>query len=490
MGCGSTGRNDSTSLPNVGALGKTAYCRITMSAPKRLTLFSPTGILLSAAIVLAAAAAQSGSPATDDSARPHGLVSRPASKPYLSMPDLSNGKFPPLLSQTGAFDNVRTLNVNAKLIPYDLVVAFWSDGAGKSRWMSLPPGKIKFSPTGEWSFPAGTVFVKHFDLAVDETKPDIKRRLETRLLVRDRNGGVYGVTYKWRPDNSDADLLSDSVTEDITIKTAAGTRVQTWYYPSRKDCLTCHTATAGGVLGVKARQMNRDITYPSGVTDNELRAWNHVNLFDAELADSEFPGLPTLAAANDATRSLEDRARSYLDANCAQCHRPGGTVADFDARYTTPLAKQNLINGAVVIDENIDRARVIAPNDIWRSILFMRVNTTDSIKMPPLARMTIDEGGVNLLRQWIQSMPGPPVLAPPNISPAGGSFDKSVTVTLLEAEPGAAIHYTLDGSEPTTSDPIYVAPFPLTESKVVRARAYKQGFTRSITAQQVFVPGS
>jgi uncharacterized repeat protein (TIGR03806 family) len=405
------------------------------------------------------------------------------------MPELANGKFPPLLSQTGAFDNVRALAPNSRLIPYDLIVAFWSDGASKYRWISLPPGTIQFSPTGEWSFPDGTVFVKHFELAVDETRPDIKRRLETRLLVRDRNGGVYGVTYKWRPDNSDADLLSDSVKEDITIKTAAGTRLQTWYYPGRKDCLTCHTSTAGGVLGVKSRQINRDITYPSGITDNELRAWNHLKLFDTALPDSEIPTLPTLAAAKDTTRSLEDRARSYLDANCAQCHRPGGTVADFDARFTTPLAKQNLIDGAVVIDENIDRARVIAPNDIWRSILFMRVNTNDSIKMPPLARMTIDEAGVNLLQQWIQSMPGRPVLAPPSISPAGGSFAKTVTVTLREAEPGAAVHYTLDGSEPTTSDPVYTAPFSLTESTVVRARAYKQGFTRSITAQQVFVPG-
>jgi len=451
-------------------------------------LSAPKGLMLSTAVVLAVNAAQSASLPTDESPGPYGLASRPVSKPYLSMPELANGKFPPLLSQTGAFDNVRALAPSRRLIPYDLILAFWSDGASKSRWISVPPGKIKFSPTDEWSFPDGTVFVKHFELAIDETRPDIKRRLETRLLVRDRNGGVYGVTYKWRADNSDADLLSDSLKEDITIKTAAGTRSQTWYYPSRKDCLTCHTSTAGGVLGVKARQMNREITYPSGIADNELRAWNHVNLFDTALPDSEFPELPTLAAANDARRDLEDRARSYLDANCAQCHRPGGTVADFDARYTTPLAKQNLIDGAVVIDENIDRARVIAPNDIWRSILFMRVDTNDSIKMPPLARMTIDEAGVNLLQQWIHSMPGPPVLAPPDISPAAGSFDKTVTVTLREIEPGAVIHYTLDGSEPTTSDPVYAVPFSLTESKIVRARAYKQGFTRSITAQQVFVP--
>ena len=118
--------------------------------------------------------------------------------------------------------------------------------------------------------------MKQFDLPTDDTNPAIKRRLETRFLVRDSTGGVYGVTYKWRPDNSDADLLTTSVRENINIRTASGTRTQTWYYPSREDCLTCHTSSAGGVLGVKSRQMNRDITYPSGVADNELRAWNHV----------------------------------------------------------------------------------------------------------------------------------------------------------------------------------------------------------------------
>jgi len=455
-----------------------------LAPPKRPRL---AGILVSA-VALVAAMTESRGAATDPAVRPYGLTSRPISKPYLSMPELANGRFPPLLSQTGAFDNVRTLTPYPTLIPYDLILAFWSDSARKTRWIALPPGKIHFSPTGEWTFPDGTVFVKHFDLPVDDTNPAIKRRLETRLLVRDRNGGVYGVTYKWRPDNSDADLLTGSVKETIPIKTATGTRSQTWYYPSRKDCLTCHTSNAGGPLGVKTRQMNRDLSYPSGITDNELRAWNHVDLFDRPLQDSELATLPKLAGIADSSRSLEDRARSYLDANCSQCHRPGGVVANFDARYDTPLAKQELIDGAVVIDENIDRARVIAPNDTWRSILFMRVDTNDSFEMPPVARMTIDRGGVELLRQWIHSMPGPPTLDPPSISPPGGDFDKSVTVTLREEEPGAVIHYTTDGSEPTTSDPVYAAPLHVTEPQVVRARAYKQGFTRSITAQQVFTP--
>src|SRR5262249_14400553 len=154
---------------------------------------------------------------------------------------------------------------------------------------------------------------------------------------------------------------------------------------------------------------------------------------------------PTLACATDMTRSLVDRARSYLDVNCANCHNPGGTVAFFDARYTTPLAKQNLINGRVLIDERMDGARVIAPTDIWRSILYMRMNTTEAFKMPPLARNTIDKHGVALLRQWIESLPGPKVLPPPEISPHGGNFELPMEVT-LKSQPGATIRYTVDGT--------------------------------------------
>jgi uncharacterized repeat protein (TIGR03806 family) len=440
------------------------------------------------AACFAGAGVSAAAQATDSA--PYALTARHATRAYLNMPDSSKGRIPPLLSQTGAFSDVRTLTPSEGLIPYELVVPFWSDGAGKARWIAVPSGKIEFSRTGEWHFPKGTVFIKTFELPTDEGNPAIRRRLETRLLVCDAAGGVYGVVYKWRADGSDAELLSDSLSEGIAITSRTGhNHEQTWYYPSRKDCLSCHNTFAGGVLGVKTRQLNRDLRYPSGVTDNQLRAWNHLGLFIPRLTDADLAGAGSLAASADMSRSVEDRARSYLDANCSQCHRPGGTVAYFDARYDTPLDRQQLINGPVLIDEGIDHPRVIAAHDIWRSIAYMRIDTVDELRMPPVARQTIDQKGVALLRQWIESLPGRDVLAPPAITPAGGTFIDPIEVSLQASDAGAEIHYTVDGSEPGPKDALYRTPIRLTSATVLRARAYKDGFTRSIVAQDVFVVG-
>jgi uncharacterized repeat protein (TIGR03806 family) len=426
----------------------------------------------------------------DSRAAPYGLDLRSTPPAYLRMPESGAAQMPPLLSQTGVFADTRHLIPNPGLIPYDLVVAFWSDGASKSRWAAIPQGKITFAPTGDWTFPAGSVFVKTFELPVDARDPAVRRRLETRLLVRAANGGVYGVVYKWRADGSDAELLTSSLSEEIPIRAATGElRTQTWYYPSRQNCLECHNAHTSGVLGVSTRQMNRPFTYPSGVTDNELRTWNHLGLFAPTLEEGRIAQLPRLAPAGDAMRSLQDRARSYLDANCSQCHRPGATVANFDARYDTPLEKQALIDGPVLIDERIDHSRVIAPNDIWRSIAFMRVNTVDGVRMPPLARETIDEQGVALLRQWITSLPGRAVVAPPRITPGAGTYAAPIEVSLADPEPGAEIRYTIDGSAPTASDLRYEKPIAITGPTVVRARAFKNGLTRSIESQAIFIVG-
>src|SRR4051794_36146348 len=101
--------------------------------------------------------------AATESSTPYGLTRRPESRNYLNLPSMADGALPPHLSGTGAFESTLSLKPADSLIPYDLIVSFWSDGAEKLRWVSVPSGeKIKFAPTGEWIFPNGTVFVKHF----------------------------------------------------------------------------------------------------------------------------------------------------------------------------------------------------------------------------------------------------------------------------------------------------------------------------------------
>ena len=415
---------------------------------------------------------------------------RTPTRPFLNMPETGTGNLPPLLSQTGAFSDVRTLQPASGLLPYDLVVAFWSDGAAKSRLVAIPEGKVAFSADGDWSFPPGTVFVKTFELPLDAAQPQRTRRLETRLLVVDRAGGVYGVTYKWRADLSDADLLpAPGLNENVAVRDAGGAHSQTWYYPSREDCLVCHNSHTKGVLGPKTRQLNHDLRYPDGSVENELRRWNRMGLLEPALDEKDIDSFPTLARADDAGRSIEDRARSWLDANCSHCHRPGGTVANFDARFQTPLAAQQLIDGPVLIDQNVDRARVISPHDPWRSVALMRINTNDDIRMPPLARHVIDAKGVALVRDWILSLPGREVVPPPSILPVGGSFDGAVSVSIASSLPGADIRYTLDGSVPGPNDARYEGPIRIEGPTVLRARAYKEGLTRSVIAQQTYVIG-
>ncbi len=240
---------------------------------------------------------------------PYGLTTRAISPAFLNMPTSFGGSLPPTLSGTGVFSDTPAMNPIAALMPYSVNTPLWSDGALKTRYFTVPNAgapitpdqQILFATNGEWAFPSGTIFVKTFELVTNEASPNLKRRLETRLLVRDTNGAVYGVTYKWRADNSDADLLTGSLNEDIAIATSAGMRTQTWYYPSSSDCLLCHTLAAKYVLGVNARQLNGNLTYPStGQTDNQLRALNRIGLFNLRVQrDPPLPASPNFPAANE-----------------------------------------------------------------------------------------------------------------------------------------------------------------------------------------------
>ncbi|HEV2842692.1 MAG TPA: hypothetical protein VGW39_15320 [Chthoniobacterales bacterium] len=349
--------------------------------------------LFSFVLGLSGAAAALGQP-------PYGLDNRDPIGPYLNnaMPP-TNGAFPALLSATGAFSNLNTLTPSTGLIPFAVNSPLWSDAAIKSRWVAVPNDgppytsaeQIAFVPVGEWGFPNGTVFVKHFELVVNEIT-GARKRLETRLLVRRENGGVYGVTYKWRPDNSEADLLPGALDEDIAITTSSGgQRIQRWSYPSRAQCLECHNSQANFVLGVKTHQMNGDFTYPqTGRTDNQLRTFAHVGLLDPTPSEAEIPTFLKSVPVSHPTSPIQHRMRSWIDANCSQCHRPGGQGPGYDGRLYTPYESQDLVT-------------FMRFRDHEGSSLYQRDNALDDTKMPPLAKNMVDETAMAVLRQWIAS---------------------------------------------------------------------------------------
>lgn len=421
----------------------------------------------------------------------------PPLRPFLGLPSYATAAMPALLSQTGVFSDTVALTPIAELLPYEVNAPLWTDGAHKKRWLLTPhqkgrldqhgrqddSGTISFSNAGEWYFPSGTVAVKQFDLPVDERDPTIVRRLETRILIRGLDGQVFGATYRWRADQRDADLQSNALVEAIPIVAADGsTRTQPWSYPGRADCLTCHNRAAGGLLGVNTRQLNR----PGHDGVNQLATWNAQGLFDPPVDTERLNDLPRLPAYDDDNVSVENRIRSYLDANCSHCHRPGAMAfASYDARYEIPLERQNVIYGRPINDYGIDRARYVKPNDPWRSMLLVRLQKTDTMKMPPLGRNVVDQRAVNLMHAWITSMEGLPALPPVHVTIVGDPQRGPVEIHADYADDQAELRYTLDGTVPHDESPRYTVPLRLNAPVTIRIKAIRDGFASSVAVPTI-----
>lgn len=393
---------------------------------------------------------------TADTSADYGLTSREPIGAYLNGTVQTEGALPSLLSLTGAFTDTAALTPHPALVSYGVNSPLWSDGTVKTRWIAVPNDgppygtneRVGFSPTGSWTFPGGTVLVKHFELVVNEITGQ-QRRLETRILASDSTGNAYGMTYKWRDDQSDAEALPNGTVESYTVTTATGTRTQTHTYPSTGQCKVCHNPTAVFVLGPKTTQVNGPFTYPNGVTDNQLRAWNNVGLFDPALDEAAISGYTRMYAVNDASASSQTRSRSYIDANCSHCHRPGGEGPTFDGRYETPLETQNIIWESSGDFTGVGGdVYIVQPGDLARSMLYQRANSVvPGVMMPPLAKHHIDTAGVALLGGWINGM-----LA---ITSVTGSGSQVVVVFSQPVEPttaATATNYVLDGGAITITN--------------------------------------
>ena len=317
--------------------------------------------------------------------------------------------FPQKLSETGVFVDTMTLEPNPNLVPFEVTEAFWSDDARKGRWLGVPQGSaISFDPSAPWDIPLGSVLVKHFELPMDVTDPTTTTRLETRVIVHEEEGW-RGYVYRWNSQGTDADLLPDSDTRDVTIidpSSPGGTRIQTWRFPGRANCLECHTSTSNHVLGLDTRQTNFTIDYgpPTG-TQNQLTEMHNRGFFGTtNIGDPATLGRHTSSSDTGADR--ESRVRTYLAVNCAQCHQPNGPGGGLlDLRIDTPLANTGMVDALPQQgDLGIAGARIIAPRDRDASVLYQRVLRLDQFRMPPLGSHRIDTAFLQLLGDWIDNL--------------------------------------------------------------------------------------
>ncbi len=314
------------------------------------------------------------------------------------------------LTATGFFESVEDLRPRPELVSYEVNQPFWSDHAVKRRWFVLPQGDglVRFDAVRAWSAPPGTAWVKHFDLPVSDVDPGRMRRIETRVLVKTVNS-VYGVTYRWTDDETEAVLVPESgAEEDVVVETAGGTRRQRWRYPGWAECRTCHTDAGGPALSFNTAQLNRA---GSGGT-NQLTVLSDMGCFEGRP-----PIRPNLLRAHppleDESVSIEHRVRSYLEVNCVGCHQPGtGNRSPWSALAHAPLEKAGLVSMPAVHPSGtlyeVLATNLVEPGSPSASVLFRRVAEQGPLRMPPLGSSIVNTNAAVLMRSWIHGLTNRP----------------------------------------------------------------------------------
>jgi putative heme-binding domain-containing protein len=343
------------------------------------------------------------------------------------------GQFPRRLSETGLFVSTREHRPAPGVLPYEVIAPQWCDGASKERFLALPDlSQIDFEvitypqpapgASAGWKFPDGTVLAETLFVVTESGNPASRHRIETRLLHNEKLTGNeevgdqywHGYTYIWNDEQTDAVLLEDPQGRDsvLTIrdpKAPGGKRQLNWHFPSRTECTVCHNTAAKYILGLQTLQVNRA---HGNTAANQLRTFEQLGLFTKPLP-SPPEEMTRLVDYRDATQDLDLRARSYLHANCSHCHRKwGGGNAEFQLLATLDLTDTGAIGARPAQGTfNIPNARVIAPHDPYRSVLFYRIAKRGPGRMPRIGSDEVDETGLNLIHDWIARLPGSGVVS-------------------------------------------------------------------------------
>ena len=291
---------------------------------------------------------------------------------------------------------------------YELITPLFTDYAFKHRLIYVPDGmQIEFKDKKVFNFPIGTIIVKTFYYPENFDKPRSNINLiETRLLVHEEKGWK-AYPYVWNDNDDDAYLSVAGASKLVKWKSDNKINEIDYLVPNMNQCKGCHVHDGNMLpIGPTARQLNKSIDF-NDEKFNQLEYWFKIGILDRLPEISKIDKVAEWNNSNSGT--LNDRARAWLDINCAHCHNPKGPAKssalflDYYEQnpkslgiYKTPIAAGRG-SGNLKYD--------IVPGEPENSILVYRFNSTDpGIMMPELGRTMIQEEALELIEKWIISL--------------------------------------------------------------------------------------
>lgn len=316
----------------------------------------------------------------------------------------------PKLSDYGFFiGNISKQDVNKGVLPYEVSAKLFSDYAIKSRFIVLPKGqKINYKSDGTFDFPIGSTLIKTFYYPSDFREPNNNIRLmETRLLINTIEGWL-GFPYVWNNEQTDAFLeIAGDRLETSFINIQGEKKSFTYSVPNFNQCKGCHVNQSQmKPIGTKARLLNHDYEYAEG-TMNQLKKWSALEMINNLPEISSISHTPNYDDPNDGT--LEERARAWIDINCAHCHRlgaPGETSGLFLNIEETNKTRLGVYKPPVAAGRATGNLKyTILPGNPEKSMMIQRMLSKDpGIMMPELGRKLVHKEGIELVSEWIKHM--------------------------------------------------------------------------------------
>jgi hypothetical protein len=323
--------------------------------------------------------------------------------------------FPDDLRATELYSDFAAKTIDHRNLHYSPQYALWSDGAGKERWIFLPPGTaIDAADPDIWSFPAGTKVWKEFSFG--------GRRVETRLIESLGEGKLAFAAYAWSADGTEARLAPQSGLKHVVeVRPGIGHDI-----PGVWDCRACHVGDKEEILGFSALQLSpdrdRNAPHSEPVSSDmaDLSTLIRRNLIRA-YPESRAARAPRI----DAPTATGRAALGYMHGNCGNCHNLSGPLEAHGLILRHSVRPDAPGDAAIVAGlEHTSHYPIpgaapgtsffVRPGDPGHSAIAYRMSTRNPLRqMPPLGTAIADDDALRLISRWIEKDLKPVKTQPP-----------------------------------------------------------------------------